>query len=389
MEFKKILEKLKAIQETDDENYQSWLDGDSEKTAAPEVDDTTPAERSQIRKRMSTNMAKDSSDFWAGTGRFADINRNTQKMKGHAQNMVRGQLAAMANRKSRQQYSVQMPDEMLGVPKGYFKGQAYSGGPSEMQLKQQYVNQLNGQAESINNKNRSLKESIDPQDLHELVSKYENGELNYKELKQAIDGLESDDYDFDSFDSEDSDYIDQNSQDDGEDAYSYGEEDDFYSPNEYRESVSTKCGSCKSLSEECDMTECGGDSASVSMPASVSKQDDSVSMTVNMSGSGSGGIKDILDILRNIESGSSSSGSSNDRARDTDVGMIVATQSEPEFEKLQNAPNERYSALKDIIKSGNDLHRSKDSYSDMPYRGDNPMAIKAKLESLYNFVKSK
>jgi hypothetical protein len=237
---------------------------------------------------------------------------------------------------------------------------------------------------------RSLKESVDPSDLHDLVSKYESGEINYNELKQAIDGLESDDYDFDSLDSDDTDYIDQNSQEDGEDEYIYGHDDD-YSHNEYRESVSTKCGSCPSLTEDCDMTECGGDSAPMSMP-SHPKQDDSVSMTVNMSGSGSGGIKDILNILRNIESGSddkpSGRSGSDDRARDTDVGMILATQSEPEFETLKNAPRERYSTIKDITRGGTDLHHEKGG-SLAAAGGDNPMAVKARLESLYKFVKSK
>lgn len=47
---------------------------------------------------------------------------------------------------------------------------------------------------------------------------------------------------------------------------------------------------------ECGMGECGAD-----MPAQQPKQNDSVTMNVNMSGSGEGGIRSLMNILRNIE----------------------------------------------------------------------------------------
>ena len=43
------------------------------------------------------------------------------------------------------------------------------------------------------------------------------------------------------------------------------------------------------------------------------------------------------------------------------------------------------------IDTGDDLHKPKDSYSDKPYRGDNPMAlegIKNRLDTLYNNIKN-
>jgi hypothetical protein len=57
-----------------------------------------------------------------------------------------------------------------------------------------------------------------------------------------------------------------------------------------------------------------------------------------------------------------------------------------------NTPNEKIGGLDTAIPSGNDMHRSKKSYSDKPYRGDNPMAVKEEAlwksyESLINSVK--
>jgi tetratricopeptide (TPR) repeat protein len=137
----------------------------------------------------------------------------------------------------------------------------------------------------------------------------------------------------------------------------------------------------ESIMQENPVAECGGEIATI---PTNHKQDDSVSMTVNMSGSGKGGMKDLLDILRDIESTS-------DKPSIDDTTMIIGTSDNDQEtdEAFANQPREKYSTIKDIIKSGNDLHKSKDSYSDKPYRGDNPMAIKEHLQSLYNFVKSK
>lgn len=54
----------------------------------------------------------------------------------------------------------------------------------------------------------------------------------------------------------------------------------------------------KSLTE-CNMTECGGDMTAGSMPNHT--QQDSVNMNITLSGQGAGGIRDIMDILRNID----------------------------------------------------------------------------------------
>lgn len=202
---------------------------------------------------------------------------------------------------------------------------------------------------------------VDPTDVKDLTDKLVSGEMTYEEFKDALTQLEGGDSEMDSEMPEESPDMDS---------------DDPYNQEYQGEG---KCHDCKPITENC-IKECGDD-LSMGMPT-ISKQDDQVSMTLNMSGSGSGGIKDILNILRNIEDGGSTDGSS----RDIDT-MLIST--DDMGEEYANSPDEQYSMLKDIIKSGNDMHRSKDSYSDAPYRGDNPMALKAKMESLYNFVKNR
>ena len=45
-----------------------------------------------------------------------------------------------------------------------------------------------------------------------------------------------------------------------------------------------------------------------------------------------------------------------------------------------NTPNEKIAPLGAAIPSGDDLHRAKDSYSDKPFRGDNPMSVRETVE---------
>ncbi len=71
------------------------------------------------------------------------------------------------------------------------------------------------------------------------------------------------------------------------------------------------------------------------------------------------------------------------------VELEVAEERDIEY---TNTPNEKIGGLDTAIPSGTDMHRSKKSYSDKPYRGDNPMAVKEEAlwksyENLINSVK--
>jgi len=150
-----------------------------------------------------------------------------------------------------------------------------------------------------------------------------------------------------------------------------------------------------------DMDECGMEPMGMSMP---SKQQDSVSMNVSMNGAGSGGIRDLMNILRNLEDGGDSHGGHDDvldmplDGPDLDMKQPVPTllmKKEPVLgDEFANSANNTAVAVGNQfpMDTGNDMHRPKDSFSDKPYRGDNPMALetlKNRLDNLYQEVKSR
>ncbi len=124
-----------------------------------------------------------------------------------------------------------------------------------------------------------------------------------------------------------------------------------------------------------DVEECGGMMPNMPM---ASKQPDSVSMTVNMSGSGQGGIRDLLDVLKNIESGQGAD------HKDMVIGM----------EEYANEPEESVAGLDAVIPTGDDLH-SKGAEAEKVNGGGNPMqpgvseSLVAHLSNLYQEVKSR
>jgi hypothetical protein len=119
--------------------------------------------------------------------------------------------------------------------------------------------------------------------------------------------------------------------------------------------------------------ECGGMMSAPSAP----KQSDSVTMNVSMNGSGAGGIKDLLDILRNLE---------NSGDQDSD-DILVGIGAEEDFNDATTRPNPQTMAVPD---SGDDLHREKEEYK-KANGGGNPMrmheTLVAKLSAKYNEIK--
>lgn len=143
-----------------------------------------------------------------------------------------------------------------------------------------------------------------------------------------------------------------------------------------------------------EVDECGDMMGSMgSMP---SRQQDNVSMNLSMNGSGSGGIRDLMNILRNLEDGKDDMHHGNDKP----LAQLISK--EPMlgdaalggggFDAATTEPGEIIAPVNAAFPSGDDLHKSKNSYSDKPYRGDNPMAlesIKNRLSSLYAEIKTK
>jgi hypothetical protein len=142
--------------------------------------------------------------------------------------------------------------------------------------------------------------------------------------------------------------------------------------------------------------ECGMPMTSSSMEPP--KQQDSVSMNVSMNGSGSGGIKDLMQILRNIENNDNEP----ENFGDKDMDIIVKKMPSPMIDdNFGNEPDEMYQGFSSVMKTGNDLH-SKGKEAPKVNGGGNPMSIesgstfklppgdlKLRLESLYSKIKSK
>jgi hypothetical protein len=145
---------------------------------------------------------------------------------------------------------------------------------------------------------------------------------------------------------------------------------------------------------EQDMDECG--MGPMSMP-SMNKQQDNVSMNVSMNGAGSGGIRDLMNILRNLEKGDDPMNHDHgDHDMDSpgiDMPGMMVMKKEPVLgDEYANSPDVQLGQDNFPIDHGDDLHKSKDSYSDKPYRGDNPMALesyKTKLYAMYEDIKNR
>jgi hypothetical protein len=139
-----------------------------------------------------------------------------------------------------------------------------------------------------------------------------------------------------------------------------------------------------------EVEECGGMMAPMSSMSP--KQSDNVSMNISMNGSGSGGIRDLMDILRNLEQGGSSDHDHDDSGDDGIHAPMLIAKDTMMGDDYDNSPDPVTMGTDAVVASGNDLHKAKDSFSDKPYRGDNPMAvegIKNRLDSLYQEVKSR
>lgn len=127
-------------------------------------------------------------------------------------------------------------------------------------------------------------------------------------------------------------------------------------------------------------------------------QQDSVNMSINMSGSGSGGIRDLLDILRNIEQGNDDPegndlGDLIDKMDQDSDGKVAMIGTEMPVDEFANEPGEMYADVSAVTPTGNDMH-SKGGEAEKVNGGGNPMgvdedALIARLASLYESIKSR
>lgn len=141
--------------------------------------------------------------------------------------------------------------------------------------------------------------------------------------------------------------------------------------------------------------ECGMDMGPMNSPA----QQDNVNMSINMNGAGPGGIRDLLDILRNIEQG-------NDDPDGADLGdLIGGMDDEPHakvavidgdeempVDEFANSPDEMYGTVGDVTPTGNDL-ASKGAEAEKVNGGGNPFGVDEelinRLTNMYESIKNR
>ncbi len=111
------------------------------------------------------------------------------------------------------------------------------------------------------------------------------------------------------------------------------------------------------------------------------KQSDSVSMNVSLNASGSGGIKDLMGILKGIEDGAQVP---HDHGKD----VIIGNDDFPFDEEFANAPTELYAGPEAVIPTGDDLH-GQGAEAPKVNGGGNPMqeALLSELANLYKEIK--
>jgi hypothetical protein len=136
------------------------------------------------------------------------------------------------------------------------------------------------------------------------------------------------------------------------------------------------------------------------MPGMSSGQQDNVNMSINMNGAGPGGIRDLLDILRNIEQGSDDpdSGELGDligAMGDEPRGKVAVIDSDMEMPvgEFANSPDEMYGTVGDVTPTGDDMH-SKGAEAPKVNGGGNPFGVNeeeliARLGSLYETIKNR
>jgi hypothetical protein len=161
--------------------------------------------------------------------------------------------------------------------------------------------------------------------------------------------------------------------------------------------------------EESSVAECG-DMMPVPMISHAPQQSDSVTMNVSMNGSGAGGIKDLMDILRNIEQAAEHDHDHEEpmiaqpHGMDGDVDIVLGTADEDMLansDAQSGAGDESYGnsapggsdahqfGIDSVTRHGDDMH-SKGSVKRLRVNGgENPLqeGLVERLQSLYDTIK--
>ena len=138
--------------------------------------------------------------------------------------------------------------------------------------------------------------------------------------------------------------------------------------------------------------ECGDMPMGMMGMSSHQGQQDSVTMNISMNGSGAGGIRDLMSILRNIESSDNTDVHSHDVSKlfgGDDIEVAFGEEmSDGGFGAATTQPDPATAGIDAVTATGNDIH-SKGIEAPKVNGGGNPMheTVKHRLYTLYNEIK--
>ena len=140
------------------------------------------------------------------------------------------------------------------------------------------------------------------------------------------------------------------------------------------------------------VAECGDMPGNMMHPP---KQQDNVTMNVSMNGSGTGGIRDLMGILKNIENGGGAHG--DDHGPDALFGAereMDEAGVDGGFGDASTSPNEVTLDIDSVIPTGNDLNSHGGNEVEKVNGGGNPYTnvgegLQRRLHDLYTEVKSR
>lgn len=160
------------------------------------------------------------------------------------------------------------------------------------------------------------------------------------------------------------------------------------------------------VKEDDDVEEGCGMPGMAGMPGGMmgNRQPDNVSMNISMNAQGAGGLRDLMNVLKDIQDGPDSGPMDSPGPGMDDANMMIKQLSGPGNaidDDFANEPDETYHDIDAVTGTGDDLH-SKGTEAPPVNGGGNPMKVrtgetfklpsgdlKIKLESLYQEIKTR
>jgi len=137
--------------------------------------------------------------------------------------------------------------------------------------------------------------------------------------------------------------------------------------------------------------ECGGDMPGDIMRPPTPKQSDSVTMNVSLNGSGAGGIRDLMDVLKNIQDGSDHDHGA--MGGEPEIALAFGEeQADGGFQNATTEPDEQISGVDAVTATGNDLSSHGGNEVEKVNGGGNPYntvqeSLVSRLQAHYASIK--